>query len=140
MSLRSSSMPSFFAVFSIIWRSEEHTSELQSRQYLLSFPAPRSSDLRVEILRRTALHHIADVNVLAKQFDAFLFRRVFDHLGEQLSGAADERDALRVLVCAGAFTDEDQRGLWIANAEDDLVAGLGEAAAAAIAHVLDDLK
>src|SRR3712207_4152890 len=28
------------------WRSEEHTSELQSRRYLHSFPTLRSSDLR----------------------------------------------------------------------------------------------
>src|SRR5674476_623360 len=41
---------------------------------------------------------------------------------------------------SGAFADEDQRGLWIANAEDDLIAAFGEAATAAIAHVLDDLE
>ena len=95
---------------------------------------------RGAILRRTALHHVGDINVLAKQFDAFLLRRVFDHLGEQLSGAADEGDALRVLVGAGAFADENQRGLRIANAEDDLIAAFGEAATATIAHVLDDLE
>src|SRR3712207_4120953 len=33
--------------FSITTRSEEHTSELQSRQYLPSFPPRRSSDLIV---------------------------------------------------------------------------------------------
>src|ERR1019366_4429604 len=62
---------------------------------------------RVTILRRTALHYIADVNVFAEELDAFLLRRAFDHLGEQLSGAADERDALRVLIGARAFADED---------------------------------
>src|SRR5947209_1274661 len=31
--------------FAIVGRSEEHTSELQSRQYLPSFPTRRSSDL-----------------------------------------------------------------------------------------------
>src|ERR1035437_1014161 len=95
---------------------------------------------RGAILRRTALHHVGDVNILAEELDAFLLRRVFDHLGEQLSGAADEGDALRVLIGAGAFADEDQRGLWIANAEDDLIAAFGEAATATIAHVLDDLE
>src|ERR1035437_9294479 len=32
------------------WRSEEHTSELQSRQYLHSFPTRRSSDLLAGVL------------------------------------------------------------------------------------------
>src|ERR1035441_9486232 len=86
----------------------------------------------IAILRRTALHHVGDVNVLAEDLDTFLLRRVFDHLSEQLSGAADKGDALGVLIGAGAFAHEDQRGLWIANAEDDLVAGFGEAAAVAI--------
>src|SRR5438874_911696 len=53
-------------------------------------------EFRVTILRRPALHHIADINVLAEDFDAFFLRRVFDHLGEQLPGTADERDTLRV--------------------------------------------
>src|ERR1035438_6608409 len=95
---------------------------------------------RVAILRRTAFHHGGGVNVLAEDLDAFLLRRIFDHLGEQLSGSADEGYALRVLLGAGTFADEHQRGLWIANAEDDLIAGLAEAAAAAIADVLDDLR
>src|SRR5947209_5133466 len=32
------------------WRSEEHTSELQSRQYLNPFPTRRSSDLEKKLL------------------------------------------------------------------------------------------
>src|ERR1035441_7062859 len=94
----------------------------------------------IAILRRTALHHVGDVNVLAEDLDAFLLRRIFDHLGEQLSGPADERDALRGVIGAGAFADEDQRGLRVADAEDDLIAGFPEAAAAAIAYVLDDFE
>src|SRR5947209_6806350 len=38
-------------------RSEEHTSELQSRQYLHSFPTRRSSDLAAYALCRPPGHH-----------------------------------------------------------------------------------
>ena len=89
---------------------------------------------------RTALHHIADVDVGARERDAFLLGGALDHLREQLSGAPDERDALRVFIGAGAFADEHQRGLLVADAEDDLVAALVQAAAVAIADVLEDLE
>ena len=95
---------------------------------------------RSAIFRRPALHHVADIDVFAEDFDAFLFRRVFDHLCEQLPGAADERDALRVLIGARTFADEDQRRFGIADAEDDLVAALMQAAAAAVADVFDDFE
>src|SRR5947209_4276131 len=43
-------------------RSEEHTSELQSRQYLVSFPTRRSSDLRVRRrLREIVRQHQHDL-------------------------------------------------------------------------------
>ena len=45
-----------------------------------------------------------------------------------------------VFIGAGAFTDEDQRRGWIAYAEDQFVAALVEAAAAAISDVGEDLR
>src|SRR5215217_2785760 len=48
-------------------RSEEHTSELQSRQYLHSFPTRRSSDLLVE-----GRFHLDAVHVLAAPDDHVL--------------------------------------------------------------------
>ena len=96
--------------------------------------------LRRAILRRPALHHIADVDVGALDRDAFLRRRAFDHLREQLSGAADERKALLIFIGAGAFADEHQPGLLVARSEDDLVARLVQPAARAIADVGEDLQ
>ena len=64
----------------------------------------------------------------------------FDHLREQLPGAADEREALRIFIGARAFADEHQPRLFVARSEDDLVAALVQAAAFAIADVGEDLK
>ena len=92
------------------------------------------------VFRRTAFDDVADVDIGSLDLYAFLFRRVFDHLRQQLASAAYEGDALRIFVGAGAFADEDQRSLLIAYAEDDLVAALVQAAAAAIADVFEDLE
>jgi hypothetical protein len=95
-----------------------------------------SSGCGVPVLRRAAFHHVADVDILAQQRNAFFFRGAFDHLREQLARTADERDALRIFVRARTFAHEDQLGLLVAHAEDDLVALFVQAAATAIADVV----
>ena len=47
---------------------------------------------------------------------------------EQLAAAADERQALAVLLGARALADEHQVGVGVAHAEHDLRAALGQAA------------
>ena len=56
------------------------------------------------ILRRPALHHVADVDVGAADRHALACRRAVDHLRQQLAGPADERDALRIFVRARPLT------------------------------------
>ena len=94
--------------------------------------------LRCSILGRAALHHVADVNIGALDRDAFLSRRAFDHLREQLSRTADEWQALGVFIGARAFTDEHEPRLFAARSEYDLVATFVQAAALAIADVGED--
>ena len=96
--------------------------------------------LRRAVLGRAALHDVADVDVGALERDAFLARGALDHLREQLAGAADEREALLVLIGARAFADEHQLGLLVAGSEDDLVAAFVQAAALAIADVLENFE
>src|SRR5580704_7481784 len=93
---------------------------------------------RRSILRRPALHYVTDINVGTLDWDAFLGRRAFDHLGEQLSRAANERQPLRILVGARAFADEHELCFTVARSEDDLMAGFVEAAALAIADIPED--
>ena len=85
---------------------------------------------------RTALDDVRDVDLLAAQAHGF------DHVGEELPGASDERFALLVLVGAGGFADKHQVGLRIADAEDDLLASLlVKHAASAVAEVVaNDVK
>jgi len=52
------------------------------------------------VVRRTAFHDVSDVDIFPAQTHSF------DHVGEQLAGATDERLALRVFIGAGAFTHE----------------------------------
>ncbi len=72
--------------------------------------------LRIAVLRRAALDDVRDVDVLAREVDRF------DDLRQQLAGAADERDALHVLVGARRLADEHQVRVGIADAEHDLLA------------------
>ena len=87
---------------------------------------------RRAIFRRAALHHVGDVDVVALQAHGL------DHLRQQLSGAADKGNALHVFVVPGPFADEDQLGVRIAHAEDDLVAVAVQLAARAVAQVGGD--
>ena len=61
-----------------------------------------------------------------------------DHVVEQLAGFADEGNALRVFVGAGAFTDEHKARVWGAVGEDELVAAGVEGAAGAVADIFAD--
>ncbi len=73
---------------------------------------------------RAAFQNIGDVNIVAFQTHGF------DHFGEELAGSADEWYALLVFVGTWGFTDEHERGIGVADAEDDLFAERGEVGAA----------
>jgi hypothetical protein len=77
-----------------------------------------------------AFDDVGDVNLLALEAHGG------DHLVEELASAADEWAAGLVLGLAGAFADEENRGIDIALAENGLGAGLGEAALGADSHLL----
>src|SRR6185503_173281 len=68
----------------------------------------------IAVLRRPALDHVGDVDVVARQADRL------DDFRQQLPGAADERNALDVLVAARRLADEHQVGVRVADAEHDL--------------------
>ncbi len=80
---------------------------------------------RVAVPGRPALDHVRDVHVLAGHADPA------QELVEELARLADERVALLVLVEAGRLADEHQLGVRVPDAEDDLGAALGKAAARA---------
>src|ERR1700676_2516033 len=96
--------------------------------------------LRSSILWGTALNDVADVNVLAFQGDAFFGGRPFDHLREKLSGPADERQALRVLVGPWAFAYKHQSRLFIAGAKHDPVPALMQATPFAVSNIIADFQ
>src|ERR1700687_4299461 len=85
--------------------------------------------LRSPILRRTALHHIADVNVFATNAHGS------DHVVEQLSGAADERLSLRIFIRARTLAYEHDSRVRITHPEDDVGASLAQHTARTIAQV-----
>ena len=89
---------------------------------------------RSAIFRRTAFHDVADVDVFALQAHRF------DHLRQQFSGAADERQALHVFIVAGAFADKNQLGVGIAVAKNDGVSCVVEFAARAFAEIGANLE
>jgi len=89
---------------------------------------------RGAIFRGTTLHNVADVNVFSFQ------PHRFNHLGQELTGAADKRQALQVFVVSGAFADEHEFGFGIAVAEDNFVARGVEFAARAFAEVGSNLE
>ena len=74
-------------------------SELLSKKWIARGDFVR---LRIAIVGRTALQHIADVDILTFDVDRF------DDLGQQLARASDERQTLLVLIEARRFTDENQ--------------------------------
>jgi len=95
--------------------------------------------LRSAVARRPALHHIADVNIVAGQRDAFFLRRPFNHLRQQLPGSPHKRKSLRVFVRARSFAHKHQRRVLAAHAEHNLIAPFVQPAPLAVANVvLDD--
>src|SRR5262245_23550390 len=70
--------------------------------------------LRIAVARRPALDDVRDVHVVALQANRL------DDSRQQLTGPADERNALDVLVRAWSLADEHQVGVGIANAEHNL--------------------
>jgi hypothetical protein len=90
--------------------------------------------LRVAVPRRPRLEHVGDEDVVAREPD------LLQELVEELSGAADEREALLVLVHPGRLTDEHEVGVGIARAEDDLGPRLRQRAARADRGLLEQLN
>ena len=89
--------------------------------------------LRRAVARRTALDYVRDINIFAPQAHRF------DHVVEQLAGAADERFALRIFVGARTFAHEHQLRPRIAHSKDDLFAPLFvQFATRAVAEVFAD--
>src|ERR1700675_4985213 len=58
--------------------------------------------LRLAISRRSALYHVADVNITTLQSHGF------NHLREKFSGAADERQSLRIFVRPRTFAHKNE--------------------------------
>src|SRR2546421_558079 len=81
--------------------------------------------LGIAVAGRPAQDRVRDEDFVARQVHRG------QHLRQQLSRAADERQALRVLVGAGAFANDDELGARIAGAEHDVRAALAELTAPA---------
>ena len=80
---------------------------------------------RVAVVRRAAFDDVRNIYARTVEIDHF------KHIVEQLTGGADERLALQILLLARSFADEHQLALGIADAENDVVPGFGQRAAAA---------
>jgi hypothetical protein len=61
-----------------------------------------------------------------------------DHLGEQLAGPADERQALLVLVGPRAFPYKHQPCLLVTGTENDLLPPVAQATAFAVTYIFAD--
>ena len=84
-------------------------------------------DLRDTIIRGPALDHVQNEHVsIGAEADGC------HDVVEQLSGAADERLALEILLLARPFADDDQGGLGIPSVDHDVVPGLSQNAAGAL--------
>ena len=82
------------------------------------------------VLRRAALDDVGDVDIGALETHGD------DHVVEELAGATDEGQALRVFVSSRTFADEHEAGVGVSVSENDGVAALkGERAAGAFAYV-----
>ena len=87
-----------------------------------------------------ALDDVADVNVGARERDAFLVGGALDHLREQLAGPADERQTLRILVRPRAFPHKHQFRLLVAGSEYELVPSVVQTAAFALTYIFQDFQ
>src|ERR1700738_1849122 len=91
--------------------------------------------LRSSILGRAALDDVADVDVATLERDALFTGGPFNHLGQKLSGPADERQPLRVLVGSRAFTYKHQPRLLGPGPEHDSVPALMQATSFAVTNI-----
>src|SRR5882762_2266795 len=80
--------------------------------------------LGVSIRGWAALDGIRDEHLVAREVHA----RRLEHFGEELTRAADERQALRILVGTRTFADHDELRPQVAGAEDDRRAPFAELA------------
>src|SRR5579864_5559716 len=87
------------------------------------------------ILGRAALDYVADVNVATLERDALFMGGPFNHLGEELSGPADERQPLRVLVGPRAFAYKHQPRLLGPGPEHYSVPALMQATSFAVTNI-----
>src|SRR5262249_37249744 len=71
--------------------------------------------LRITVLRRPAFDHVRNVDVFARHLEALL-----NDVGQQLTRAADEWNALDVFVAARRLANEHQVGARVADAEHNL--------------------
>ena len=70
---------------------------------------------RVAVVRRAAFDDVRNIYARTVEIDHF------KHIVEQLTGGADERLALQILLLARTLADEHQLALGIADAENDVV-------------------
>ena len=82
--------------------------------------------LRVAVVRRTAFDNVGDVDLGAVQINHL------EHVVEQLSGRADKRHALAVLLLTRAFANEHDACVFCTVSEHEAVPRLAEAAAMAL--------
>src|SRR5260221_10828433 len=91
--------------------------------------------LRRAIFRRAALDHVAYVDILALDGNALFLGRSFNHLREKLSGPADERQSLLVLVGPRAFAYKHQFRLLVPGSEDYPVPTLMQTTPLAVTNI-----
>src|SRR4029078_13208894 len=87
---------------------------------------------RIAVAGKPAFQDIRDVDLVPAQADP---RK---QLLEPLSGGADERNSLLVLVKPWCLTDEHELGIRIAGAEDDLRAACRERAPGAAGDLISE--
>src|SRR5258706_12741307 len=86
-----------------------------------------------------AFYDVADVHVASLERDSLLGRSVFNHLSQKLPGAADKGKTLNIFISAGTLPYEHEPGLLVSHPEYDLMAPGVQAAALAVADVLENL-
>src|SRR5579864_2522010 len=87
------------------------------------------------IFRRPGLDDVADIDVFPLERDALFMGSPFNHLREELSGPADERQPLRVLVGPRAFTYKHQPRLLGPGPEHYPVPALMQATSFAVTNI-----
>ena len=88
---------------------------------------------RIPVFRRTAFDDIGDLDVFSAEIEHG------QHVVEQISGPADERDSLQVLLFAGPFSHKHQLCVLVADAENKIGPGRTEGAFHAILAVMAKL-